>query len=120
MTSSAILQDSLGVMQPVFKLALILSLRLHKLVVIVCWVESLNLKLRSSFLSRLSKLEHTFWHNSCSMVNSSNLGPQIMLLSSKEEWVCDDLSLEVSSEENFNLPGSSHVAGLEVWKTLPV
>ena len=64
---TAVEKDSFGVMEPVFKLALIFSLWLNKLVIVVGRIKRLNLKLRPIFFSRFSKLEHALGHNSRTM-----------------------------------------------------
>lgn len=66
-TSTAVDENSFGMMQPVFKLALVFSLWLNELVIIVGRVKRLNLKLWPVLLSRFSKLEHAFRHDSRAM-----------------------------------------------------
>jgi hypothetical protein len=93
---------------------------LNKLVFLIGRIKRFNLKLRSSFFRRLAKFEHSLRNDSCSMRDSSNLGSEVMLLLSKEIRICDDLPLEVSREEDFDLPGSLDISREEVRETLPV
>ena len=53
------------------------------------------------------------------MNNTSDLCPQIMFFSAEKEWVGEDRSLEISSEEDLDLTRSLDVSRREVWKLDP-
>jgi len=105
-------------MNPVFKFNLILSLRLHKFIFFVCGILRLYFELRSS-LFNFRKFIHSLSDNSCPLHNPSDLSPKEMLFLSEEEWVCNNVSFEISSEKYFNHPRSLDVTRKEIGKTLP-
>lgn len=54
------------------------------------------------------------------MVDTGDLSSQVMLLLSEEEWVCDDVTLEATSEEDFDRSGGYEILWLQIWKHGPV
>jgi len=54
------------------------------------------------------------------MRNSCNLCSQVVLLFALEEWVCDNVSLEVSGKHHFDGSGGSDVARVELRELCPL
>ena len=114
MAHTTIIQDVRSMMYPEILLAQIVNRGYLKLLAIF-WDEVLNLS-----IVVLNNFMETLRNNSGRMNNTSDLCSQIVLLSTKEEWIGKDGSLQVASEENLNLTGSLDVSRCQVRKLDPL
>lgn len=65
-------------------------------------------------------LEKSGWAESGRVVDTGDLGSQIVLLFSEEEWVGDDVTLETTSEEDLDGSGGYDILWFQIWKHGPV
>lgn len=101
-------------------MSLVFCLRLNKFIILICRIKSFNFELRTSFLCSLCKSKHSFWNDSCSVINSCDLSSEIVFFFSKEERICDNVSFKISSEKNFDHSTGSYISRHEVWEGFPL
>jgi len=67
----------------------------------------------------LNYLMESLGDNRSRMNNTGDLCSQIMLFFTKEEWVSEDGSLEVSGEEDLDLTSCLDISGSKIWELSP-
>lgn len=107
-------------MEPVAQTSLVFCLWVLESTFFIFLINFLNLLLWAAFLLSLLKFKKTLRHNCGAVRNTSNLSSEIVLLFAKEEWISDDVSLKVSSEQNFNLSSSVDVLRCKIWQLHPL
>ena len=66
-------------------------------------------------VSFLINFEKSTWAESRWVVDTGDLGPQIVLLLSEEEWVGNNVTLEIPCEEDFDGSGSDEILWFQIW-----
>ena len=114
-----VLENVLGVMHPIFLLAHLLGGGSGNRLLWILRLVRLNIKGLLALLLTLGDLVATKGHKLRGVVDSGDLGAQVVLLLAEVERIGDDFAFQVTCEADLDLLGSLQVRGVQIWEAHP-
>lgn len=117
--SLVVAQNAFGVVEPVFLVSHLFGSGHRNRLLGVLGLVSLNVERKFALFFSFCDLVSANRDQFCGVMDARDLGSKVVLLLAEIEGVCNDFALEVASETDFDLAGSSQVLGIQVRESCP-